>query len=83
MFQWSSYPSTSDYVIEITDALTGTVVWGGFTNSGGTLTKNITIPSNTASIAFDSDGKAKAALVSGKIYRWKIYASKNDQQSGS
>ncbi|MEO5600324.1 MAG: carboxypeptidase regulatory-like domain-containing protein [Cyclobacteriaceae bacterium] len=82
-FQWTAYASTSDYVIEVTDASTGNVVWGGFTNSGGTLTKNITIPSNTTSITFNSDGNAKSELISGKVYRWRIFASKNNVQSGS
>jgi hypothetical protein len=82
-FQWASYPSTSDYVIEVTDASTGSVIWGGFTNTNGTLTKNITIPSSTTSIAFNSDGKATTALVVGKVYRWKIYASKNNNQTAS
>jgi hypothetical protein len=82
-FQWASYPSTSDYVIEVTDASTGSVIWGGFTNTSGTLTKNITIPSSTTSVVFNSDGKATSALVVGKVYRWKIYASKNNNQTSS
>ena len=82
-FQWAAYASTSDYVIEVTDASTGTVVWGGFANSGGTVSKKITIPSNTTSIAYNSDGKAIAQLVVGKTYRWRVYASKNNVQSGS
>lgn len=82
-FEWTAYASTSDYVIEVTDASTGTVIWGGFNNSNGTVTKNITIPSNTTSIAFNADGLATAELVSGKVYRWRIYASKNNQQTSS
>jgi hypothetical protein len=82
-FQWASYPSTSDYVIEVTDATTGSVIWGGFTNTSGTLTKNITIPSSTTSVVFNFDGKATSALVVGKVYRWKIYASKNNNQTSS
>ncbi len=82
-FQWSAYASTSDYVIEVMDATTGQVIWGGFTNSGGVITKNITIPSSTTSIAFNSDGKASASLTVGKIYRWRIYASKNNNQTAT
>jgi hypothetical protein len=82
-FEWSAYPSTSDYVIEVTDASTGNVIWGGFTNTDGTITKNITIPSNTTSVAFDSDGTATDALEVGKVYRWRVYASKNNNQSGT
>jgi hypothetical protein len=80
-FEWSAYPSTSDYVIEVTDASTGNVIWGGFKNTDGTLTKNIVIPSNTTSIEFDSDGTATDALEVGKIYRWRVYASKNNNQN--
>ncbi len=78
-FTWSAYPSTSDYVIEVMDAATGNIVWGGFSNFGtSSVTKNITIASSTTSIAYNSDGKASiASLVSGKVYRWRIYASKN------
>jgi len=82
-FKWQPYASTSDYVIEVTDASTGAVVWGGFTNSNGTLVKNIVIPSNTTSVTFNSDGNATGALVSGKIYRWRIFASKDNNQTGS
>ena len=81
-FEWTAYASTSDYVIEVTDASTGTVIWGGFANAGGTITKNIIIPSNTISIEFNSDGNATAELVAGKVYRWRIFASKDDGQTG-
>lgn len=81
-FQWASYPSTSDYVIEVTDASTGKIVWGGFTNTDGAITKNIVIPSSTTSIAYNSDQKAtQAQLTIGKTYRWRIYASKNAQNA--
>jgi hypothetical protein len=83
-FQWSSYSSTSDYVIEVADASTGIVVWGGFTNTNGTITKKITIPSSTTSITYNSDSKAsQAALTVGKVYRWRIFASKNNNQTNS
>ena len=81
-FQWAAYSSTSDYVIEVTDATTGTIVWGGFDKSGENPVKNIVIPSSQTSIAFNSDGNATiAALVPGRIYRWRVFASKNDQNS--
>jgi hypothetical protein len=82
-FQWSAYPSTSDYVIEVTDASTGAVIWGGLTKDGGTLIKNISIPSNTTSITFNADGNAAAPLAAGKVYRWRIFASKNNAQTDS
>lgn len=74
-FTWATYPSVSDWVIEVVDASTGTVIWGGFTNTAGTITKNISIPAATLSAVYNSDGKATAPLVVGKTYRWRIYAS--------
>lgn len=74
-FTWLTYPSVSDWVIEVMDASTGTVVWGGFTGSGAGTTKNITIPAATLSVVYNSDGKAAVPLVVGKTYRWRIYAS--------
>jgi len=83
-FTWNSYPSTSDYVIEVMDASTGVVIWGGFTGMGtASVAKNIVIPSSQTSITYNSDGTASAPLVSGKTYRWRIYASKNDNQSAT
>lgn len=79
-FTWTGYSSTSDYVIEVTDA-NGNVIWGGF-NADWTI-KNITIPSSETTIMFNSDGNATEALRSGKIYRWSIYASKNNVQSAT
>jgi len=82
VFQWTAYPSTSDYVIEVMDASTGQVVWGGFDKSASLPVKKITIPSSSTSIMYNSDAKALInELVAGKIYRWRIYASKNDQNS--
>jgi hypothetical protein len=80
-FKWSAYPSTSDYVIEVTDATTGAVIWGGFTNTAGTITKNIVLAN--PSVIYNSDSKAKANLVSGKVYRWRVFASKNDAQQAT
>lgn len=77
-FDWNAYPSTSDYVIEVTDAATGQVVWGGFSNSG-TVTKNIIIPSNTTAVLYNFDGTASVgSLTPGKVYRWRIFASKDN-----
>ena len=80
-FSWNAYSSTSDYVIEVTDATTGQVIWGGFDESGALLEKNIVIPSNQTSIQYNTDGNALASLESGKIYRWRVFASKNDNNS--
>jgi hypothetical protein len=81
-FEWSAYSSTSDYVIEVIDASTGIVIWGGFNKTGDLPVKNITIPSSQTSIEFNSDGNAMVnALTPGKIYRWRVFASKNDQNA--
>ena len=81
-FQWAPYSSTSDYVIEVMDASTGQIVWGGFDKSGALPAKKISIPSSQTSIEYNADAKATINnLVPGKIYRWRVYASKNDQNS--
>ncbi len=81
-FEWTAYSSTSDYVIEVTDAMTGTVVWGGFDTSGDLPVKNVVIPSEQLSAEFNFDNSASIEqLEPGKIYRWRIYASKDDQNS--
>jgi hypothetical protein len=74
-FSWSAYSSTDDYVIEVSD-VNGNVIWGGFSSNG--TVKNILIPKTTTSITYDSDGKASQALQNGHIYRWRIFASKDD-----
>lgn len=81
-FSWNAYSSTSDYVVEVVDAATGLVVWGGFNRVAGLPVKKMVIPSSTTSITYNSDGLATTAdLVKGKIYRWRVYASKNDVNS--
>jgi hypothetical protein len=78
-FNWKAYSSVNDYIIEVSD-LNGNVIWGGFTKAGSNITKNIIIPKTQLSIAFNSDGKATAILKKGSIYRWRIYASKDDSK---
>lgn len=83
-FSWNTYSSTSDYVIEVTDASTGIVVWGGFDKSGTLPLKKIVIPAAQKSIQYNADGTASiASLQPGKVYRWRIFASKNDQNSST
>lgn len=81
-FTWQAYSSTSDYVIEVSD-INGNIIWGGFTNNGGTITKNIIIPKNQLSIVFNSDNKASTTLKTNTVYRWRIYASKDDSSSST
>lgn len=78
-FTWTAYPSTSDYVIEVMNS-NGDVIWGGFSSTG---TKNFTIASNTTSVVYNYNSTATESLVSGQVYRWKIYASMLDLQSAS
>jgi hypothetical protein len=75
-FSWNDYPSTDDYVIEVMNS-NGVVVWGGFSGSGANLTKNVSIPKTTTSVVYNFDGTAIAPLETGKVYRWRIYASKD------
>ena len=80
-FEWTAFASTSDYVIEVSD-ISGNVIWGGFDNSGALPVKNIEIPSEQLMIDYNSDGTATlSALEPGRVYRWRVFASKNDQQS--
>jgi len=73
-FEWSSYASSSDYIVEVTDA-NGQLIWGGF-SSNWTI-RNLIIPSSQTSVVFNFDGNATASLVEGKVYRWRVYASKD------
>jgi len=75
-FTWTAYPSTSDYAVEVDDE-NGNVIWGGFSGSGATITRNVTAPSSQTSIVYNSDNSAKQPLQSGHFYRWRIYACKN------
>ncbi len=81
-FQWAPYPSTSDYIIEVVDASTGAVVWGGLEKNNDVIVKKIVIPGSSTSVTFNSDGNASInELVPGRVYRWRIFASKDDQNS--
>jgi len=79
-FNWNAYPSANDYVVEVMDAATGAVIWGGF-NGTGTSTPSKKVTTTSTSIVYNVDGAATAALIAGKTYRWRIYASKNDSSS--
>jgi hypothetical protein len=73
---WSAYPSTNDYAVEVDDE-NGNVIWGGFSGSGATVSRNVTVPSSQTSIIFNSDNKATQSLQPGHYYRWRVYACKN------
>ncbi len=74
-FIWSAYSSTKDYVIEVMDANSGTIVWGGITGMGTpTPVRSFLIPPSETSIIYNS----ATPLLVGKTYRWRIYASVDD-----
>ncbi|MEN8119158.1 MAG: carboxypeptidase regulatory-like domain-containing protein [Bacteroidota bacterium] len=79
VFTWVAYSSTSDYIIEVSD-INGNVIWGGFSGAGANLTKNIIIAKDQLSIEFNSDGNAASDLELNTVYRWRIFASKDDVQ---
>ncbi|WP_345986071.1 carboxypeptidase-like regulatory domain-containing protein [Sulfurimonas sp. HSL-1656] len=70
-FSWQAYPSTSDYVLELVD-VDGNTIWGGFDEN---LTKLVNPPSSQLTYLYDGP-----ALQDGAIYRWKVYASKDDSK---
>ncbi len=80
-FEWTPYSSTSDYIIEVMES-NGNIIWGGFDTSGSLPHKNIIIPSGQTSIEFNEDESASIpSLEPGKVYRWRIFASKDDKNS--
>jgi hypothetical protein len=82
MFEWTPYPSASDYVIEVSNS-DGEIIWGGFNTDNDQPAKRITISSDQTSIVYNSDNSALESLEAGKIYRWRVYASKDDVQETS
>lgn len=78
-FVWNEYSSTSDYIIEVSD-INGNVIWGGFTVDGTTITKNVSVPKGQLSVVFNYDGSASESLQVGRIYRWRVFASKDDSK---
>lgn len=80
-FEWTAYSSTTDYVIEVTDG-NGNLIWGGIDRSGVDPVKSMVIPGSELTAVYNFDGLASVAeLESGKTYRWRVYASKDSQQS--
>lgn len=81
-FSWTPYSSANDYVIEVSDA-SGNVIWGGIDYTQTIPEKKVIIPSSQTSVDFNFDGSATKSLEPGKVYRWKVYASKDDRQADS
>jgi hypothetical protein len=74
---WTPYSSSSDYIVEVSDA-NGNVIWGGFRDGPTGPEKKISIPSSQTKVIFNNDLSATEELMPGKVYRWRVYASKND-----
>ncbi len=75
VFSWSSYASADDYVIEVSDQ-NGRMLWGGFHNNW--TVRKIVIPRTNTSIEYNVDSTATEELQVGRVYRWRVYASKDD-----
>ena len=71
LFAWNLYPQAKEYIIEVKD-MNGNIVWGGFDENG--VIRHSQIPRTYTSIRYNFDGSASAALQSGQVYQWKIYA---------
>ena len=74
-FTWPVYTDATDYIIELND-LEGNLLWGGF--SADYTTRNIVIDKDTTSI----DYNGTTPLEDGKMYRWRLYVSKDDNGNG-
>lgn len=71
VFTWNAYPqSNSGYGVEVMDASTGTIIWGGVTNTAGVLTFAAPVAAGTTMATYGGP-----ALTAGKTYRWRIYAA--------
>lgn len=81
-FTWAAYSSTSDYVVEVSDA-NGNVIWGGFRQGALGAEKKVRVPSSQTSVVYNFDNTATSALIPGKVYRWRVYASKDDTKEAT
>lgn len=74
-FTWGAYPSADDYVVEVINS-NGKVIWGGFSTDW--TVKKVSVHKPQTTVRFNADTTATEHLVAGKVYRWKIYVSKDD-----
>ena len=81
-FTWVAYSSASDYVVEVSDA-NGNIIWGGFREGAAGPEKVVSVPSSQTSVVYNFDETASSALIPGKVYRWRVYASKNDSKEAT
>ncbi len=77
--QWTAYPgSTAGYVIEVTNS-NGSVIWGGFTNK----TRNFILHKDSTAVNYNYNGLASNPLIRRNIYRWRVFACKNENGADS
>ena len=79
-FTWSPYSSITDYAFELSTE-NGEIIWGGISGDYGSLVKEVLITSETYTMPTGGTivgTKTAPALEVGRVYRWRIYASKND-----
>jgi hypothetical protein len=74
-FNWNTYPSTKEYIIEVRD-ISGDLIWGGFTASGEI--RHSQIPKEWNSVEFNFDGSSLSQLQPGKVYQWRLYSDDDD-----
>lgn len=77
VLSWSSYSSADEYVVEVSDQ-SGRVIWGGFANDW--TVRRVVVPRTVTSIRYNADSSATEGLQAGRMYRWRIYASKDDSR---
>ncbi len=77
-FAWEKYPSSKEYIIEVSNSH-GTIIWGGADSSG--IIQHTQIAAGESSAIFNFDGSATDSLRIGETYRWKIYADSDAQQN--
>lgn len=74
-FQWTAYPQTKQYVVEVFD-LEGNSIWGGY--DFDMLTNNATprhpLIGTATSATYNFDASAAQDLADGGIYLWRVYA---------
>jgi hypothetical protein len=54
------------------------VIWGGFNDDY--TEKKVSVSKSQTSVTYNFDGSATGGLEAGKIYRWRVYASKDSTQ---
>jgi hypothetical protein len=75
-FEWAPYSSADRYFLEVADEL-GRIAWGGFDGE----TPRVEVPKETVRIAYGAvDGTNPLALVPGRVYRFRVWAAKADNQ---